>query len=116
MKIGIVGSRSFNDYPKFKIIVSPFLRGDYILVSGGCYGVDKMAEKLAEEIGKDIVVFPVEWNKYGKRAGYIRNQKIVEGSDKVIALWDGVSPGTKITIDICKKMNKECIILNYNNF
>jgi hypothetical protein len=40
----------------------------------------------------------------------IRNQDIVNAADKVVAFWDGVSKGTKNTIDTAKKLGKEVTV------
>jgi len=53
-----------------------------------------------------IITFTPEWDKYGKRAGAIRNQEIVNEADTIIAFWDGQSKGTKITIDMALKAGK----------
>jgi predicted Rossmann fold nucleotide-binding protein DprA/Smf involved in DNA uptake len=69
-----------------------------IVVSGGARGVDSWAEDAAIERGLEIVVFRADWDRYGNRAGPLRNAEIVAHSDRVIAFWDGKSRGTLNTI------------------
>lgn len=103
MKVAIIGSRS--------LIIENL--GKYIpdgiteIVSGGASGVDKCAEKYAAETGISLTVFLPEYSKYGRAAPIIRNKQIIEYSDCVVALWDGVSRGTKNIIDECMKVNKK---------
>lgn len=110
MKLGIVGSRSFNNYPLLQQKLSIFNKESSkieSIISGGAYG----AEKYANDNGIEMVVYKPEWNKYGNSAGYIRNKKIVSESDYIIAFWDGTSKGTKLSIDLCDKYNKPITII-----
>ena len=110
MRIGIVGSR---DYPRLDQVVElvQALPEGTTVISGGAQGVDITAEVTAKAHGLDRIIFPALWDKYGKRAGAIRNQQIVESSDRIIAFWDGVSPGTKITIDMAVRAGKQVDII-----
>lgn len=40
------------------------------------------------------------------RAAFARNRYIVEDADVVVAFWDGVSKGTKNTIDIAEELER----------
>ena len=57
----------------------------------------------------ELAVFPAEWNRFGRRAGFIRNTQMAEfaseeGSEgTLIAFWDGESRGTKMMIGIAEK-------------
>lgn len=111
MKLVIVGSRTFDNYEllcqeidKLKI----FYQIDTI-VSGGAIGADSLGKFYAQEHNLPLLIFSADWKKYGKSAGMIRNQDIINASDYIIAFWDGVSRGTKDSIrkaDECKKKYK----------
>jgi len=65
------------------------------LLHGGADGADKLAEKVARHLGWNIDRRPAEWDRYGKRAGFVRNLKMLdEEPDLVLAFWDGRSKGT----------------------
>jgi len=109
MKIAVVGSREFkNKNFIYKIIDNYFdrqlLYGDIsdteILISGGARGVDSIAEEYWKMNGGKTIIFKPEWDKYGKRAGFLRNQLIVNEAERLIAFWDGKSKGTKHSIDL----------------
>lgn len=111
MKIAVVGSRNFNnkDFVINKlsaIILDLEYYDDILIISGGAYGVDSWAEEVAliHKISK--IIFKPDWDKYGKRAGFLRNELIVNEADKVIAFWDGQSKGTKNSIDLAIKAKK----------
>lgn len=48
------------------------------LVHGGGRGVDAQAAEWAEALGVDVVWFRANWNRFGRRAGPIRNQEMVD--------------------------------------
>ena len=116
MKLAVVGSRNFNDYPLLKKYL------DYIhskqpithIISGGAKGADSLSEKWANENGIEKIIFYPNWNKFGKRAGFLRNESIINECNKCIAFWDGKSKGTKHSIDLCEKNNKKCKIILFN--
>lgn len=54
-----------------------------------------------------------DWGKYGKAAGPIRNQEIVNVSDIVIAFWNKKSRGTKDTIDKALRGNKPVLVIPF---
>lgn len=112
LKLAIVGSRTFNDYG----LLVKFIKENYditdidTIVSGGARGADSLGEKFAHEFNKQLKIFPAEWDKYGKRAGYIRNVLIIDECDECVCFWDGQSRGTKHDIELCEQKNKPCKI------
>jgi len=103
MNIGVVGTRTFTDYDLLKTELDKIKNID-LIVSGGAKGADKLAELYAMEHDISIKIFNAEWGKYGRSAGPIRNRKIIESSDYVIAFWDGKSRGTLSSINLAKKI------------
>ena len=118
IKLAIVGSRIFNDYEVFKTIVENFMKNNNYqlntIISGGCRGVDRLAEKYSIENHIDLITFKPEWGRFGKQAGFIRNHDIIKSCDVCIAFHDGVSHGTAHDINLCStKYNKPCWIFNF---
>ena len=108
MKLAVVGSQT--GIPKYFVVcaLSEFVERVSrikLIVSGGAIGVDTFAEEWALGVA-EVKIFEPEWNKYGKPAGAIRNQKIVDECDQIMIFWDGKSPGTKITLDMALKSGK----------
>lgn len=106
-KIAIVGSRKFDNYEFFKEFIDKYLQDcpdiQIHFVSGGAIGTDSLAEKYAYEEEIPIDIYYPDWETFGKSAGRIRNQEIIDTADELIAFWDGISPGTKMTISFAKK-------------
>lgn len=112
--LGVVGGRDFNDYKLMETTLDGFIQSsvDYVIVSGGAKGADQLAEKYAEKKGYDMIIYTPKWSQ-GKMAGPLRNQKIVDKSDEIVAFWDGKTPGTKSTIQIARKCEKPVHIIKY---
>jgi hypothetical protein len=106
MKVAIVGSR---DYPDKQQVVDYVnnLPEDTIVVSGGAIGVDTWAEEAARERGlPEPIIFPADWKRYGKSAGFRRNYDIAKEADRVVAFTIG-SNGTADTINHARKLGKD---------
>ena len=112
--IAVVGSRSFSDLEKVKMILDRLYGeiGPFRLVSGGAAGVDDTAEAWAKIRQLETNIFPADWENGGRKAGIVRNSLIVNAAEIVIAFWDGVSPGTLDTIVKAKK-KKDCKVQVY---
>lgn len=108
MILAVVGSRGFTNYELLKTELDKIknIRDIEEIVSGGAEGADKFAEKYAKDEKIKMKIILPDWKNYGKRAGAIRNEQIIVYSSDVIAFWDGLSPGTKITINLAEKYNK----------
>jgi len=119
MKAAIVGSRGFNDYEIMKRFINDTIQKEGIeidtVISGGARGADTLGERYAKENNFNTVIFPAEWDKYGKSAGFKRNVTIINNCDVCFAFWDGESHGTKHDITLCKEKNKPCYVCYYNN-
>lgn len=118
MKIAIIGSRKFTDYDLLKNQVQDYIEAqnysNITIVSGGAKGADTLAEQFAEEYQYEMKIFHPNWEQLGRNACSDRNTQIVEFADIVFAFWDGISPGTKDSIKKSEQMNKELIIIRYN--
>lgn len=107
MKVAIIGSRGLhvNDF-------TPYLPdGVTEIVSGGARGIDTSAREYAKWHNLKLTEFLPEYDKYGgKSAPHIRNDKIIDYADIVLAFWDGRSRGTRSVIEKCKQRGKKVIV------
>lgn len=62
-----------------------------------------MAALCASKRGLAVEEFHADWDAYGKRAGLIRNQKMISTVHGLVAFWDGKSTGTRHAIECAKK-------------
>lgn len=109
MKLAIIGSRSFSDYNYLEKICNEFRKIENVdaVVSGGASGTDTLAEIWANKNNIRTKIFKADWKKYGNSAGVVRNKNIIKSADVVLAFWDNESRGTKHSIDLAIKFNKE---------
>ncbi len=130
LKVIVAGSRSFSNYALVEHVCDNiiigffcenfperdfFLSTSVIIVSGGCRGVDRIAEKYAEEKYFKFEMFKADWNKYGKQAGPIRNGEMAKYADMAVVFWDGESRGSQNMIVQMVRQGKPVHVVCYNN-
>ena len=114
----IAGGRDFMDYNLLKEKVNKILQEKkvthkIVIISGCARGADTLGLRYATENAFDVEEYPANWDKYGKKAGYMRNVEMAENADALIAFWDGKSKGTKHMIDIATERNLPIRIIIY---
>lgn len=89
----------------------------HALISSTARGADTLGAELATEYRMDLVSFPANWARYGRAAGILRNQQMLdEGKpDLVLAFWDGKSRGTADMINRARKAGVEVRIIQGGN-
>ena len=119
-RIIVAGGRSFQDYDLLKESLDKIVPQyeNVEIVSGHANGAAILGEQYAQEHGLPCSVFPAEWKKYGRRAGFIRNSQMLEYAAKekplVVAFWNGNSTGTKDTLYKAEQMGITRYVFGYN--
>ena len=114
LNVIIAGSRNFNNYEVLKYVCDKLLERrlaegyKITIISGHAKGADTLGELYAKERGFDVRIFEPDWKRYGKRAGGIRNGKMAEVGNALIAFPLGESPGTR---DMIKKATEKNLIV-----
>jgi hypothetical protein len=114
--IAVVGSRTFCDYNRLCEILNELRQSESAIQkiwSGGADGADKLGARYARENHIEIEELLPKWNLYGRGAGLMRNTDIVIKSDMVVAFWDGVSHGTKDSINKARAQGKRLLVYNF---
>ena len=102
MRVIIAGSRTLG-HRRFEVVAAikelvATLDGPVTqVVSGKARGVDTIGEywaKYSHETPIPIASFPADWDRYGNRAGPIRNREMAANADVLILIWDGKSSGS----------------------
>ena len=115
MKIIVAGGRRFNNKEIiFRCLDSVGIKKEYTIISGHATGVDSMAELYAKERGLGLEIYPAQWDKYGKKAGPMRNHKMALVSDVLIAFWDGNSRDTRSMLNYALTNQLSIIVFDYN--
>lgn len=102
MRLLICGGRNFADrkllYEKMDDIKGNNWIGS--VITGGARGADKLGDEWAKSRKIDREIFFADWNKYGKGAGPIRNQRMLdEGRPTLVVAF----PGGKGTADMVRR-------------
>lgn len=115
MKVIIFGSRHmpFSLYPLIGQAVEKSGFNVTEVVCGLARGADTFGAKWAYHANIPIARFPADWERYGKRAGNIRNREMGDYADAGIGfIWPG-SRGTEHMMNYLKHLNKPCFMV-YN--
>jgi len=103
MKTIIAGSRDGTTYAHLVSALSKCGWVPSVVISGGARGADSIGEAWAAKNKIPVERFPADWERLGKRAGYLRNIQMACRAQALIAIWDGVSRGTENMIDIAEE-------------
>lgn len=76
-RILICGDREWKD-PDLITVKLQTLPPDTLIIEGECRGADKLARICAKPLGLGVLPFPADWGEYGKAAGPIRNQQMLD--------------------------------------
>ena len=82
------------------------VEGDIEIISGTAQGADTLGERYAIENGMQVKRMPANWEKYGRRAGYARNEEMAKyaaPNGGCVVFWLGKSAGSGHMIDLAKK-------------
>lgn len=116
-RIIVAGSRSFDAYGlldrKLSHLFQRLTPDDTAIISGTARGADSMAEHWAWQHRFEVLRFPAQWDVHGRRAGYIRNEQMLEVATGLVAFWDGQSRGTAHMIGIAREKDLRVVVVRY---
>jgi hypothetical protein len=101
MKVLVCGGRNYDDYNHVVKILDwlPIT----LIIHGGATGADALAGKYAYEKTLSWVSYCADWDRHGRRAGYIRNlQMLDEGKPDLVVAFPG-GKGTTMMIKLAKE-------------
>lgn len=112
MRIVVAGSR---DMPgALTWIVRGFQLCGWVpttIISGGGGEVDEAAEQYARRNDIPFELYMAEWDDKGPAAGPIRNREMALSGYRLLAIWDGESPGTADMIRQMQRLEKPAYVL-----
>lgn len=90
MRILVCGGRDFNNRALFNKALQPYASKENTIIHGAARGADSLANTWAYDNDCEVIAYPANWDKYGKRAGYIRNvQMLNEGKPDLVIAFPG---------------------------
>ena len=118
MRLIIAGGRDFDSLQmmvaKLDALINVTMER-IVIISGTARGADSMGEQFAKLKGFHCEQYPAQWDKYGRSAGYKRNEQMADQATHCVVFWDGKSRGSKHMIDIAKKKGLELRVIRYTN-
>lgn len=110
MRILVCGGRDYLDYTTLSKTLDKVLYGkvedipdDVTIIQGGAKGADFLAKVYCYCFGWGGISceeYPADWKKYGRAAGHIRNQQMLdEGKPDLVVAF----PGGRGTADMMSK-------------
>lgn len=121
MKLLVCGDRKWRDGKLIGqcIDVLGYQLHQIVIIEGGAPGADTLARQHAIKRGIMVIEVKAEWAKYGKAAGPIRNQKMLDDykPDLVMAFHDniGASTGTAGMIELAKEAGVPVRLITHEN-
>lgn len=92
MRVLVCGGRDFDDFAFLDRILTAVheKRPITTVIEGGARGADSMGRKWAEKRGIAVSTFPADWELHGRRAGPVRNLKMLrEGRPDLVVAFPG---------------------------
>ena len=108
-RVIVAGSRGFFDYDlmsreldKLFNESKEFAGNDVKIISGMADGADSLAIRYADERKLTKILFPANWKRFSRVAGFLRNEDMLSVATHLVVFWDGKSSGTHHMIEIAK--------------
>lgn len=109
MRLLVFGSRKWKDARMVRDVIQDLCPD--LVVHGAARGADMLAGQAAKELGIPQRAYPANWDLYGRSAGPIRNQQMLDEEHPDMAVGfrvGGPSPGTD---DMARRVGRAGITL-----
>lgn len=108
-RVIVAGSRGFFEYDlmsreldKLFNESKQFAGHNIKIISGMADGADSLAIRYADERKLTKILFPANWKRFSRVAGFLRNEDMLSVATHLVVFWDGTSSGTNHMIEIAK--------------
>lgn len=82
-----------------------------VVITGDASGIDAIARYIAICNEHRHHWIPALWDEQDRKAGPWRNEVLVRAADRVVAFWNGRSPGTRSSINLTKRYKKPLLTI-----
>jgi hypothetical protein len=113
MRVLICGGRDFTDYERLRRVLdkSLYIDGITTVIHGGAQGADACADVWAKQSYIPVKCYPAQWDKYGRSAGPVRNQQMLdEGKPDLVIAFPG-GAGTANMIKIARRAGIDVLVV-----
>jgi hypothetical protein len=114
MKVLVCGGRNWTKANPIKRELEK-LPEESTIIHGACKGADSLAGVIGRSLGYEIKSYSAKWSTFGKAAGAIRNQEMLndnEDIELVLAFHENIteSRGTKDMVTRATNAGINCLI------
>lgn len=91
IKVLVCGGRNYDDFLTLDETLEnlDIHQGIELIIQGGAKGADKLAQDWAYMCNKPCLRVPAEWSKHGKKAGILRNIKMLQYGPNLVVAFPG---------------------------
>lgn len=75
-RVLICGSRLWQNPAPIAALIAELDKSD-VVIHGAARGADRIAGSLAQRAGLTVIAYPADWDRYGRGAGPVRNQRML---------------------------------------
>ena len=102
MKVLVCGDRNWTDEGAIRATLIKL--GATEVIHGACRGADRLGAAAAISLGLGVTAYPAMWNLYGKGAGPIRNQEMLnDGKPDIVAAFHNNITSSRGTRDMIRR-------------
>ena len=113
MRVLFFGDRNWKAIEPVRIVMSVFPK-DTVIVEGEAPGADSVAAYVARELGLELDPFPAKWDLYGKKAGPLRNMRMLTAGKPDMAVCFHSNIGeSRGTADMLRRLGKAGILTTF---
>lgn len=106
MRVLFFGDREWDEPLKVFEELQRYDPGLDTIVHGAARGADYQAGYLAEAMGFEVEEHPADWVRYGRSAGVMRNQEMLDsGIDEAVGFHHDIE-SSKGTADMKRRLDK----------
>ena len=120
MRVLVCGGRDFNSRAFLELVLDQHIGAQGhpdnprdVLIHGAARGADTLAAEWGKSRGLKVIAFPADWKRHGYKAGFIRNQEMLDvGKPTLVIAFPG-GPGTRDMVRRAKKAAIEVREISY---
>jgi hypothetical protein len=106
MRLLVTGDRNWANDQIIGAVLTSLARDypDLVLIEGGANGADILSADIGRYLGIKVLEFKADWNRFGRGAGPIRNQQMLdEGKPTVVMAFHPSLKDSRGTLDMVKR-------------
>ena len=107
MRALVTGQREWSDRALIRRVLSRLPATGTVVIHGGARGADRLASSVAREFGFAELEFRPDWRRFGKAAGVLRNQRMLDiGQPDIVFAFVVELASSRGTADMVQRARK----------